>query len=91
MSRTVKCRKFNKELEAMDAPPYPGEKGKALFDTVSKVAWQSWLKHQTMLINEKHLALFEPETQQYLSEQLEKFLDNEDFDRAEGYVVPDNG
>jgi len=89
MSKTVICRKFNKELEAMDMPPYPGEKGQKLFETVSKMAWQSWMKHQTMLINEKHLVLFEPETQQYLSEQLEKFLDNEDFDRADGYVPPE--
>ncbi|MBL4868359.1 MAG: oxidative damage protection protein [Pseudomonadales bacterium] len=88
MSRTVMCRKFNKELEALDSPPYPGKRGQALFNTVSKMAWQSWLKHQTMLINEKHLSLVDPETQQYLSEQLEKFLDNKDFDRAEGYVPP---
>ena len=90
MSRTVICRKFQKELEAMDSPPYPGEKGQVLFNTVSKLAWQSWLKHQTMLINEKHLKLFEPETQQYLKDQLEKFLDNEDFDRADGYVPPES-
>ena len=87
-SRTVMCRKFNKPLEALDAPPYPGDTGVELFNTVSKAAWQSWLKHQTLLINEKRLNLIDPDAQQYLAEQREKFLNNEDFDHAEGYTPP---
>ena len=42
-----------------------------------------------MLINEKHLDLRDPEARKYLSAQREKFLDNEDVDRAEGYVPPE--
>ena len=90
MSRTVICRKFQKELEAMDSPPYPGEKGQALFNTVSKLAWQSWLKHQTMLINEKQLNMMDMTARTYLNEQREKFLSGEEYDAAEGYVAPSN-
>lgn len=88
MSRTVFCRKYKQELEGMKFPPYPGEKGQKLFDSVSQKAWQEWLQLQTLLINEKRLNLTSPEAQTYLSEQLEKFLDNEEVDRAEGYVPP---
>ena len=88
MARTVFCKKYQQDLEAMDLPPMPGNKGKELMETVSKKAWQEWLQHQTMLINEKHLNLMDPDARQYLSEQLEKYLNNEAFDRAEGYVPP---
>jgi len=88
MSHMVHCRKYQQELEGLDFPPYPGERGQALYESVSKQAWQEWLKLQTLLINEKRLNLLDPETQKYLSIQLEKFLDNEEVDRAEGYVPP---
>ena len=88
MTRNVMCRKYKEELEGLAVPPYPGEKGKAIFENVSKKAWQAWLKHQTMLINEKHLNLMDAGTQSYLHEQLEKFLDNDDVDKADGYVPP---
>ena len=87
--RTVHCRKYNEELPGLDAPPMPGPKGEELFETVSARAWQEWQTLQTMLINEKHLNVREPEARKYLSAQREKFFDNEDVDRAEGYV-PEN-
>ncbi len=89
MTRTVFCRKYKKELEGMARPPYPGPKGQELFETVSQQAWQEWLKHQTMIINEKHLSLMDPNTQKFLAEQLEKFLDGDDYERPEGYVAPE--
>ena len=86
MTRTVHCRKYQQELEALPAPPMPGPKGQELFETVSRRAWEEWQALQTMLINEKHLDLRDPATRKYLSVQRERFLDNEDVDRAEGYV-----
>lgn len=88
MSRTVMCRKYKKELPGLDQPPFPGQKGQALFADVSKQAWQEWLAHQTMLINEKHLNLMDMTARTYLSEQMEKFLSDEEYDAAEGYVPP---
>ena len=43
---------------------------------------------QTRLINEKHLNMLDPATREYLMEQMERFLDNRETDRAEGYVPP---
>jgi Fe-S cluster biosynthesis and repair protein YggX len=88
MTRTVHCRKYGRELEGLDVPPMPGPKGQEIFDTVSKQAWNEWQALQTMLINEKHLDLRDPAARKYLSGEREKFLDNQDVDRAEGYVPP---
>ena len=89
MSRTVMCRKYQKELPGLDAPPYPGPKGEAIFNEVSKQAWGEWQKHQTMLINEKHLNMRDAESRKFLQDEMEKFLAGEEFEQAEGYVPPE--
>ncbi len=88
MMRTVLCRKYGRELEALAAPPMPGPVGETLYNTVSKAAWNAWLKHQTTLINEKFLNLRDASTKAYLNEQMERFFDNEAVDVAEGYEAP---
>jgi len=89
MSRTVFCRKYQKEMEGLAFPPMPGAKGQEIMETVSKQAWEEWQNQQTMLINEKHLNLMDPNTRKYLQAQMERFLDNQPFDQAEGYVPPE--
>ncbi len=89
MSRTVLCRKYNEELEGLDMPPMPGKKGEDIYKTVSKKAWQEWQSQQTMLINEKHLNMMDPNSRKYLQAQMDRFLNNEPFDKAEGYVPPE--
>jgi Fe-S cluster biosynthesis and repair protein YggX len=88
MSRTVHCRKYDKELPGLERPPFPGPKGQEIYDTVSKQAWEEWQAHQTMLINEKRLSMMEPGARAYLAEQQEKFLSGDDYEKAEGYVPP---
>lgn len=90
MTRTVFCRKHQKELPALETPPMPGSKGQELMEQISKQAWQEWMEHQTRLINEKRLKVFEPETRKYLQEQMEKFFSNEETDQIEGYIPPAN-
>lgn len=86
MSRTVHCKKYDKELPALAAPPYPGPKGQEIFETVSKQAWGEWQAQQTMLINEKQLNMMNADDRKYLQNQMDRFLNNEEFDRAEGFV-----
>ena len=69
-------------------PPYPGPKGQEIFESVSQQAWKDWQAHQTMLINEKHLSLADPEARKYLQQEMDKFLAGEEYDKAEGYVPP---
>lgn len=90
MPRTVFCRKYQKELEGLERPPLPGAKGQELYESISKQAWQDWLAHQTLLINEKHLNLMDMGTRTYLNEQMQRFLSGENYDRAEGYVPPED-
>ena len=88
MTRTVQCRKYNKELPGLPVPPYPGPKGQDIYESVSQQAWSEWLKQQTMLINEKHLNMADADHRKYLQGEMEKFLSGEEYDQAEGYVPP---
>ena len=89
MSRTVFCKKYQKELPGLAMPPYPGPKGQEIFESVSAQAWQDWQKQQVMLINEKHLSMASADDRKYLQAQMEHFFNNEPFDKAEGYVPPE--
>jgi Fe-S cluster biosynthesis and repair protein YggX len=89
MTRTVQCRKYGEELEGLDRPPFPGPRGQDIYDNVSKKAWEAWQAHQTLLINEKHLSLMDPETRKYLQGEMDKFFAGEEYDQAEGYVPPE--
>lgn len=74
MARTVTCVKLGKEAEGLDFPPYPGELGKKVFESVSKEAWQQWMNHQTMLINEYRLNPLDPKARKMIEEQMEQFF-----------------
>lgn len=89
MTRTVFCKKYQKELEGLERPPFPGPKGMAIYEAVSKQAWDEWQKYQTMLINEKGLSLFDPNTRKYLQEQQDKFFSGEETDKIDGYTPPE--
>lgn len=90
MTRTVFCSRYNEELPGLDKQPLPGANGEKIFETVSARAWTEWQALQTMLINEKHLSLIDPAARKYLSEQMWRFFNNEEVDRAEGYIAPES-
>jgi Fe-S cluster biosynthesis and repair protein YggX len=74
MSRNVQCVLLGTESEGLDRPTYPGELGQRIFDNVSKLAWQKWLGHQTMLINEYRLSPIEPKAREFLEREMEKYF-----------------
>lgn len=90
MSRTVNCVKLKAEAEGLDYPPYPGALGQRIFEQVSKQAWQQWLAHQTMLINENRISPMDPEARKFLETEMEKFLFGEGSEKPAGYVTPDS-
>ena len=57
----VLCVKLGKRLAGLDKPPLRGEIGQKIFEQVSTQAWQLWLEHSTMVINEYRL---DPTTEQ---------------------------
>ncbi|MDH3914672.1 MAG: oxidative damage protection protein [Chromatiales bacterium] len=86
MGRMVNCVLLGTEAEGLDYAPYPGDLGKRIYDNVSRQAWQQWLAHQTMLINEYRLTPIEPKARKFLEEEMEKFFFGEGSTRPEGFV-----
>jgi len=70
----VNCILLGEEAEGLDYAPYPGELGQRIFENVSKQAWQRWLEHQTMLINEYRLSPIEPDARKFLETEMDKFF-----------------
>lgn len=88
MSRMIQCVKLKKEAPGLEFPPYPGEMGTRIWQSISQEGWQQWMDVQTRLVNENRLNLADQRARKYLKEQMEKFL-FEDIDvEAQGYVPP---
>jgi len=88
--RMVQCVKLGKEAEGLEKLTYPGELGQRIFENVSKQAWQQWLAHQTILINENRLSPVDPKTRKYLEDEMEKFFFGGGSDLPGGFVSPDS-
>ena len=88
MARMVKCVKLGKEAEGLDFPTWPGELGKRVFENVSKEAWQLWINHQTMLMNEYRLNPLDPKARKLIQEEMEKFFFGGGTKPPEGFVAP---
>ena len=89
MTRTVHCHKLQREAEGLAFGPWPGPLGKRVFAEISREAWQQWLAHQTMLINENRLSPMDPKHRLFLEGEMEKFLFGEGADKPAGYVPPE--
>lgn len=84
----IYCQKLQKEAEGLAAPPYPGELGARIYANISKEAWQQWMSHQTLLINENRLSLADPKARAFLAAEMEKFLFGEGSSKPAGYIPP---
>jgi Fe-S cluster biosynthesis and repair protein YggX len=74
MAHLVQCIKLGREAEGLERQPFKGEFGKRLFDSVSKEAWQRWLEHSKMLINEYRLDLTSEHGQKLWMSECEKYF-----------------
>lgn len=83
----VMCRKYNTLLPKLPNPPFPNKLGEEIQNTVSAKAWQEWLEHQTMLINENHLSMIDVDAKKFITEQRGKFFDNADYERPKGWTA----
>ena len=89
MARMVFCVVDQVETEGLDFVPWPGESGKRVFAGVGKPAWQRWLAHQTMLINENRLSPLNPQHRAFLEAEMLKFLFGGGAEKPAGYVPPE--
>lgn len=85
MTRYVDCLKLKKNLAGLERPPYPGELGQKIFENISAEAWQSWVAHQTMLINEYRLSMIDPKARAFIKTEMEKFLFGSGSEKPAGY------
>ena len=89
MSRKVHCVKLDKDADGLNAITYPGELGKRIYEQVSQEAWQMWLGHQTMLINEYRLTPIEPKAREFLEDEMEKFFFGGGSEKPKEFVDPE--
>lgn len=74
MARLVQCVKFGREMEGLERPPFKGEMGQRLFDSVSKEAWKAWIDHSKMIVNEYRLDLTSDQGQKIWMAECEKYF-----------------
>jgi Fe-S cluster biosynthesis and repair protein YggX len=86
----VQCVKLDKEAPGLERPTYPGDLGKRIYLNISQEAWQSWVAHQTMLINEYRLTPVDPKARKFLEEEMEKFLFTDQASAIDNFVPPES-
>jgi len=74
MVTTVQCVVLEREAEALDAPPYPGELGQRIVESVSKEGWTQWLERLVLIINENQLSSADPENLDHIEQHMIGFL-----------------
>ena len=84
--RTVLCVKFQKDLPALDTPPWPGELGQRIYDSVSAQAWKLWEDRQKMILNEYRLMPWQKEAQEIIARHMEDFFFGASAALPPGYV-----
>lgn len=89
MSRVVQCVLLKREAPGLERPPYPGELGRRIYESVSREAWARWLAQQTMLINEYRLTPMEPKARKFLEGEMEKFFFGAGSEPPQGFQPQD--
>ena len=65
---------YNNGMPDLSSPPIPNELGQVIYHKIGQKAWAMWLEQQTLLINEYRLSLLEPKSQEFLEQEMKKFL-----------------
>jgi Fe-S cluster biosynthesis and repair protein YggX len=87
--RMVNCVKMKQELPGLAEVPFDGHPlGQKIFDNVSAEGWKQWVEHMKMLMNEYRLNLGNPEAQQFLLDQMEKYFFGEGSEKPKEFVPP---
>lgn len=84
--RQVFCAKFQKELPGLDAPPWPGELGRRIYENASAEAWRMWEERMKMILNEYRLMPWQKEAQEVVAKHMEEFFFGEAAALPPGYV-----
>ena len=83
---TIYCHKLNKEGNKLEFKPYSGEFGDKVISNICQEAWDGWLSHQTMLINEYRLNLLDAKAKEFLIQEADKYFFGEGSEKPKEYV-----
>ena len=72
--RRIHCVVLDAEADALEEPPYPGDLGQRIFDTVSQEGWQKWLERQVLIINENQLSSADSQSIDLVEQHMLGFL-----------------
>lgn len=82
----VHCVKLQKDAEGLEKAPFAGELGQRILANVSAEAWDGWLEHQKMLMNEYRIDLSDKSARQLLKNQCEQYFFGEGSEAPAEYV-----
>ena len=88
--RMIYCKKLNREAEGLEFAPWPGALGQRIYNEISRPAWEQWLAHQTLVINENRLSPLDPDARKLLTTEMENFLFGAGAEKPAGYVAPED-
>ena len=83
----ISCVKLQRIATHMTSPPFPGKLGERIYNSISVEAWQEWLAHQTLLINEYRLNLLDTNAREFLRTEMQKYFFGEGSDKPEGFII----
>ena len=81
--RMVMCIKLGQELPGLAKPPFGGDMGKKIFDSVSQQAWDMWKDLQIKILNEYRLNMSDPDDYKVLIDQMLAFLNLQEGETVE--------
>ena len=69
----------------MSEPPYPGDLGERIYQSVSAEGWAQWLQRLQTIINENGLNTADPESVELIEQHMKGFF----FGEGEGGQAPE--
>ena len=82
-SDKFKCTRCGRKDEQMQFAPLPNELGERVFNEICQTCWKEWLQKQNQLINHFGLDVSNPDSHDFLFDNLKIFLFNEGVNLAE--------
>lgn len=72
--RRVNCVKLGRELPGLEKPPFAGELGQKVFESVSKEAWDQWQAESVKVMRERGWSMGDPQHRKQLMAAMKAFL-----------------
>jgi Fe-S cluster biosynthesis and repair protein YggX len=74
MAETIKCKRCAQQRPPLGRVPVPTELGRQIAAEICQPCWAEWLTKQTMLINHYGLDVSNPETHEFLFDNMRTFF-----------------